>query len=161
MSTDPGVPADIPPVYDGLYTARVRDLMTRPVLTIDAEATAEDAQRLMYQHGIHHLAVQSQGRFVGILSDRDLLRHLSHRLGTLAERPEDTVTLRQKVFRIATYRPITVTPETPVAAAAALLLDRGFSSLPVADSAGRIVGIVTTADLLRGMLSCALPDLPR
>jgi CBS domain-containing protein len=44
---------------------------------------------------------------------------------------------------------VTVTPDTPVAAIAALLASRGISAVPVVDPDGRMVGIVTEADLVR------------
>jgi CBS domain-containing protein len=47
---------------------------------------------------------------------------------------------------------VTVRPATPVRAAAALLSERGFTALPVVDDEGRLAGIVTEADLLRGRL---------
>jgi CBS domain-containing protein len=47
---------------------------------------------------------------------------------------------------------VTVGPDTPIRAAAALLTGRGFTALPVVDGAGELVGIVTEADLLRGRL---------
>lgn len=47
---------------------------------------------------------------------------------------------------------VTVGPDTPIPAAAALLTGRGFTALPVVDPAGELVGIVTEADLLRGRL---------
>jgi len=43
---------------------------------------------------------------------------------------------------------ITVTPETGIKAAAELLVNHGISALPVVDSAGRLVGIVSEADLI-------------
>jgi CBS-domain-containing membrane protein len=50
---------------------------------------------------------------------------------------------------IMTTPVLTVTPATPVRAAAPLLSGRGFTALPVVDDAGGLVGIVTEADLLR------------
>ena len=46
-----------------------------------------------------------------------------------------------KVSDIMTYPVITVTPETTVGEAAALMLDRRVSGLPVIDAAGAVVGI--------------------
>ncbi|MBK1787387.1 CBS domain-containing protein [Prauserella cavernicola] len=45
---------------------------------------------------------------------------------------------------------VTVTPDTPVRTAAALLADRGFTALPVVDDDGWLLGVVTEADLVRG-----------
>jgi CBS domain-containing protein/nitroimidazol reductase NimA-like FMN-containing flavoprotein (pyridoxamine 5'-phosphate oxidase superfamily) len=45
---------------------------------------------------------------------------------------------------------VAVRPETPISEASALLLDRGYSAVPVADAEERLVGIVSEADLLRG-----------
>jgi CBS-domain-containing membrane protein len=44
---------------------------------------------------------------------------------------------------------ITATPEVPVKEAAALLAAHGFTALPVVDEDGRLIGIVTEADLVR------------
>jgi CBS domain-containing protein len=44
---------------------------------------------------------------------------------------------------------VTVPPETPVLAMARLLADRGISAVPVVDAEGKVVGIVTEADLIR------------
>ena len=43
---------------------------------------------------------------------------------------------------------VSVPPETPVAAVARLLAERGISAVPVLDQAGALKGIVTEADLV-------------
>lgn len=48
---------------------------------------------------------------------------------------------------------VTVTPDTPVPVAAALLSGRGFTMLPVVDGTGRLMGTVTEADLLRDRIA--------
>jgi CBS domain-containing protein len=50
-----------------------------------------------------------------------------------------------------------VSADEPIEDAASLLLDRAVSCLPVRGGAGEIVGVVTSHDLLRGMLTCLLP----
>jgi CBS domain-containing protein len=45
---------------------------------------------------------------------------------------------------------VTVHPDSPISEAAQLMLDNNISGLPVTDAAGRVVGIVTEHDLLRG-----------
>ena len=138
----------------------VAQIMQHDLVSIDVEATLREAQSALAQHGIHHLLVYNHGHLVGVLSDRDVLLHLSPFLGTLSEQARDLRTLHRRVYQIATYHPTTIRPDTPVLQAAALLLDHGFSSLPVIDAAGTVVGMVTTRDLLRGIVECVLPVCP-
>jgi predicted transcriptional regulator len=48
---------------------------------------------------------------------------------------------------------ITLRPDTPLHGAAALLISHGFSAAPVVTAEGRVVGIATEADLLRGRIT--------
>ena len=48
---------------------------------------------------------------------------------------------------------VTVSPSTPISEASALLVDRGFSAVPVVDDLQQLVGIVSESDLLRGRVS--------
>ena len=50
---------------------------------------------------------------------------------------------------LMTREVVTVPPATPVTALARLLAERGISAVPVTDAEGRLLGIVTEADLLR------------
>jgi acetoin utilization protein AcuB len=131
--------------------------MSSPLITLDADATLAEARDRMAHHGVHHLLVRNRRRIVAVLSDRDLLRQTSPYIDTASENERDAATLRRHVFRAASYDLVTVDFDQPIEDAAALLLDRGVSCLPVRDGAGEVIGIVTSRDLLRGVLSCALP----
>jgi uncharacterized protein len=53
------------------------------------------------------------------------------------------------VIETMTAPPVTVTPETPIVEAGSLMLDLVITALPVVDSSGRLVGMVSRSDLLR------------
>lgn len=53
--------------------AIVETIMSSPIITIDIEKTAEEANAVMSEQGIRHIAITDEGRIVGILSVRDLL----------------------------------------------------------------------------------------
>ena len=53
--------------------AIVEGIMSSPIITIDIEKTAEEANAVMSERGIRHLAITNEGKIVGILSVRDLL----------------------------------------------------------------------------------------
>ena len=135
----------------------VAAVMTARLVTVAANASLAEARDLLHQHGIHHLLVMHEQRVVAVLSDRDVLRSVSPYVGTLSEQTRDMRSLLRPVFQVATYHPITVPPEASVLEAAALMLDHSISCLPVVDTPGDTVGVVTSRDLLRGVLACALP----
>ena len=58
----------------------VSQIMSRPVLAIDLEKTAWEANNLMATHGVRHLLVTDAGNVVGILSVRDLLICFKNRI---------------------------------------------------------------------------------
>ncbi len=135
--------------YRAAESLPVRDVMSQPPIRIDVGTTLGEAQAAMIKGSFHHLLVYDAEHFVGVLSDRDLLAHLSPYLGTLAERRGDTDTLRRRVFHATSYAPITATPDAPVSEAARLMLHHGISCLPIRGATGRIVGVVTSHDLIR------------
>lgn len=58
--------------------AKVRAVMSSPVITIEQDRSAHDASDLMAEKGIRHLAVTEDGRIVGIVTVRDLLRYFKN-----------------------------------------------------------------------------------
>lgn len=116
---------------------RVEDVMTANVRTMSPDDSAEDAWEMMRRHGFHHVVVTSgSGAVVGILSDGDMggTRGGSLRRGRTIE-------------QLMTRPVVTVDPATTVRRAANLMRGRSIGCLVVA-SRGRVVGIVTAADLL-------------
>lgn len=61
---------------------RVADVMQAPIITIEIDRSAHEASDLMAERGIRHLAVTEDGKIVGMLSVRDLLRYFKN-WGTL------------------------------------------------------------------------------
>ncbi len=57
---------------------KVRAIMSSPVITIEQDRSAHDASDLMAEKGIRHLAVTEEGRIVGIVTVRDLLRYFKN-----------------------------------------------------------------------------------
>jgi CBS domain-containing protein len=115
---------------------RVQDVMTRQVSTVSAAATAEQAWELMRVKRIHHLVVTEGREIVGVISDRDM-----------GGRQGASVRNTRLVSELMTGRVVTVEPTTPVRKAANLLRGKSIGCLVITER-GRIVGIITTADLL-------------
>ena len=138
-------------LLQGSLGVNVNEIMTRGAVTIGMDDYVERVKDLFEEHGFHHLLVLGKGRLVGVVSDRDLLRNLSPFIGKLTERSHDLATLNRRVHQIMTRKPVTVSPEMSVEAAADMMLQQHVSCLPVVTEDGNLVGIVSSRDLLSSM----------
>ncbi|MBX3358475.1 MAG: CBS domain-containing protein [Phycisphaeraceae bacterium] len=124
-------------------------IMTREVVTIGMDERLESIRGLLLEHGFHHLVVVHEKRVVGIVSDRDVLKHLSPFVGQLAEQQRDVACLSKRAHQIMTRKVASATVDTPIAEGAATMLSMAISCLPVMDRQGRLSGIVTDRDVMR------------
>lgn len=60
---------------------------------------------------------------------------------------------------IMTENPVTVNPETEIARAAKLLLEKGINGLPVIDKSGKLVGIICQSDLIAQQKKIRIPSV--
>lgn len=116
----------------------IKDIMTSPVMTIDQNKPAVQANELMWRHQMHHLVVTHNDQIVGILSDTDLG-------GEHATEIPDNLLVKNAMSSPIT----TITTTATVDKAVNLMTGNGFRSLPVLDEEGNLVGIVTKTDLER------------
>ena len=145
-----------------------KELMTTDVITVRSDTTVKDVAQIMLSHRISAVPVtDDQGRLIGIVSEGDLLRRTE--TGTdrkhswwldLIASPEERArefvkTHATKAGDVMTPRPITVTPDTHIAEIAALLEEKRIKRVPVVAD-GTVIGIVSRADLLRGLATAKL-----
>lgn len=137
------------------------DVMTTWVATVAARATVREAARLMAERKISALPVlDDEDRMIGIVSEGDLLRRAE--LGTetagswwLVALAKDAAADYRKthgvtVSDVMTRRVVSVARTTPLREVAQLMQKHRVKRLPVLD-AGRLVGVVSRADLVRSL----------
>ncbi len=59
------------------WTMQVQQVMTGHVVSVSMDDTLETVRNLFASHRFHHVVVMEDCKIVGVISDRDLLRHLS------------------------------------------------------------------------------------
>jgi CBS domain-containing protein len=143
---------------------KASDIMTRSLVSVTSETSIAAAARLMLQHHISGLpVVGTEGSVVGILTEGDLLRRAE--TGTAPRHPrwlelllgpgrladEFTRTHARKVGDAMTADVASVASQTDVADLVQLMNKRRIKRLPVIDD-GRLVGIVTRANLVRALV---------
>jgi len=134
---------------------RVRELMTDAVITARPDMPVLDARHSMVEHRIRHLVVTSDGgELLGIVTDRDIRLNLPSQATSLSVWEMNYLLARLTVASVMTGSVITVGPERDAAEAARIMLDHKIGALPVVD-AGKVVGIITEADILRAFTAMA------
>ena len=116
----------------------LREKAGDPLYSIDQDQSALDAVHQMNEHSIGALIVTQGGRMTGIFTERDVLRRL---VGGEVN-PSDV-----RVRDVMTTRVICCTPATTIEEARTLMKKRRIRHLPVTDSEGDVVGLISIGDL--------------
>lgn len=127
---------------------QVAERMRTALVLVRPSDSVRAAWDLLREHRIRHLPVVEDGRLVGIVTDRDI-RLVFPAAVTAGKQGPDPFEALEKVSvgQIMTKRVFTVSPETSIADAARLLLDRRIGGLPVVRGE-LLVGIITKTDIL-------------
>ena len=133
----------------------IKNWMSKDVITVDADQSMQDAIFLLQEHKINILPVMKKGNLIGIITDRDLKKASPSDATTLDIHELLYLVSKIKVKNIMTRKPYTVYPNDTVEEAAAILLEKKISGLPVVDETNRLVGIITRSDLFRVIVSFA------
>jgi CBS domain-containing protein len=111
----------------------------RAVVTVTARATIAEAVDLLNTHRIGAVVVTDGTRVAGILSERDVVRHLGTDWAALAGRP---------VSDVMTKAVVTAGPHSTVAELMEKMTARRIRHIPVVDQ-GELVGIVSIGDVVK------------
>src|SRR4051812_1656351 len=134
---------------------RVRDVMTREVVTVGPATTAKYAAEMMADRGFAALPVLDEDdQLVGIVAEADLLRdRLPHDPRLHARRDQESPQPAPSLLvrGVMTPHVRTVEATADVADVARLFVDDGLRSVPVLEH-GRLVGMVSRRDLLRTLV---------
>jgi len=123
------------------------------LLTADVGDPLALVQRLLRDHPVHHIPVIEKGKLVGIISTSDLLRiGLGVPDHGLPDSSVDVSGDERTAGDVMEKALVTLRPRDSLLKAAKLLIQESFSSLPVVDEVGELVGILTTRDMLRYMI---------
>lgn len=135
-------------------------------MTISASATFGDATKLFIDTHMGDLHVtDEQGKFIGTISEGDLIRYtlpnfdelILSKLITMEEANKlfltsGKINLNSSIKPIIIYDPITLDPQDELLKAAVIMIEKGIRSLPVV-SKGELIGVVTRVSICDAMLN--------
>jgi len=121
-------------------------VMTPDPATVSPQSSVAEARRLLNSNVINHLPVVEGGRLVGIVSSSDFLK--LHLLDGMLQIVSDAT-----VNQIMETKVVVVNKKATLRDAAEKLSVGGFHALPVIDRKRRLVGMVTSSDLISVLVS--------
>lgn len=129
----------------------VSKIMSTDLVTLTPKQSLYDAEKLFNKYNIRHIPVVEGERIVGIISRSDLLRISYVDVNETEDAVESVVYDAYTIPQVMTRVPVTIESDTTIKEAAEILARHSFHSIPVVDQ-GKLVGIVTTTDLINYLL---------
>jgi acetoin utilization protein AcuB len=128
----------------------VRDRMTSPAKTVRPDSSFQDALQMMREGNFRRLpVVDDHGKLVGIVAERDLLHAAPSPATSLSVWEVNYLLWKLRVADLMTTHVVSVSPEIPVEDAAQIMVSRKIGGLPVVDSAGQVIGVITETDIFK------------
>jgi len=152
------------------FELTAEDLMSRDVVCIPAATSLRNAARMLVEAGVSGApVVDEEGRCLGVLSQNDLTRFLAQNdAAAIAQHEEEEFTAdwqvadvedlpADAVSRYLTRGAVTAPIHTPITELAAQMCDARVHRVLIADGRGKVVGIVSSLDVLRAVADEAPP----
>ena len=126
----------------------VSEWMSRDLVTLAPEDPVARAADTMARHRVRRIPIVSQGELLGIVTKSDVLRAAPPNLNPFSAAARSDPALAGPVEAIMTRPAVTIAGESPLEAAAQLMVDRRIGGVP-ATLAGRLAGMLTESDIFR------------
>jgi predicted transcriptional regulator len=134
-----------------LQAMKVKDVMSKDLITADCETTMFEAEELLKKHNIHHLIVVDQSGFLkGIISqkDIDILKDWTMTFNSeKAQSNHRNVLKSQYVSDCLEKNVVSINSDETLSYCADIILENYFHALPVVKE-GKPIGIITSFDLI-------------
>ncbi len=133
----------------------VGDIMTKAVVTLLEEESLSQVRASLPRYRFRHLPVVDDGKVVGMLSERDMLRATvaGVDVSAAAHAREERFLERAFVRDLMQTKVVTVRASDSLKQAGKLMLEHRIGALPVVDGDNNLLGIVTENDLVRTIVA--------
>ena len=130
----------------------VSEIMTKNVITLNKGDDLVTAEHLFKKYRIRHIPVVEEKNVIGMLSYTDLLRiSFADAVGPYGEPMDEGLYDMFNLSQVMAHDVVSVSPQTSITDVAKFLSKKEFHALPVIED-GRLVGMVTTTDLINYLL---------
>lgn len=137
----------------------VAERMTKHPVSVKSDATIGEVDRLMKKNKFHRMLIVDDGKLVGYVSDRDVMRVAPSPATSLSKFEIRELLDKLKVSDIMQKKVVTVNEDATIEEAALIMYNNKVGGLPVISEVGAVVGIITATDILKTFVDVmGLPD---
>lgn len=130
----------------------VKNFMTKEVITVTKETRVTDAIDIMEENNFHRLPVVENGRYIGMLTDEEIAESSPSNITSLSIYEMNYLFDKMMVGEIMSKPKMTISPDTLLEEAAAIMNDKNVTALPVLNESNKVVGILTYKDVFKALL---------
>lgn len=127
----------------------VANRMTKNPITVSPDTKVDEAAALMKKHHFRRLPVVADGKLVGFLSDKDIIKAAPSPATTLAKYEINSLLAKMRIADIMAKEVISVQVDATIEEAALLMCNHKIGGLPVISSVGTVVGVITETDIFK------------
>jgi acetoin utilization protein AcuB len=129
---------------------RIKDVMTKDVVTVDEKTSIHDARKILSDNKIRRLPVVREDKLIGLVTERMLLEASPSQATTLSIYELQYILAKMRVSEIMVKKPVTISSSMPVEEALKLGREKGYGGFPVVDN-DKLVGMITESDIVNIM----------
>ncbi|MBR5913073.1 MAG: CBS domain-containing protein [Selenomonadaceae bacterium] len=127
----------------------VADRMTKHPVSVKSNATIGEVSKLMQKNNFHRMLIIDDGKLVGYLSDRDIVRVTPSPATSLSKFEIRSLLDKLSVKDVMKTKVVTVNEDATIEEAALIMYNNKVGGLPVISEVGAVVGIITATDILK------------
>jgi acetoin utilization protein AcuB len=127
----------------------VKEIMSRGTISISPDTVLPEAHQMMTTNSIRRLPVVDGEKLLGIVTLSDIQQASPSKATSLSVWEMNYLLARLKIKEIMTSPARTIFEDDSVNMVANMMLENKFGGVPVVNSAGRLVGMVTESDIFR------------
>jgi CBS domain-containing membrane protein len=142
------------------FRVPVRDVMTNNVVFVKRDADLHEAARILSENKISGMPViDDDNRVIGVISEADLLMLAGVRRGHVFRdilhhilgEPVSAKNGGDRVEDVMSFPPITSMADDDISEVANILDEKRIKRLPVVDAEGKLIGIISRADIVKSI----------
>lgn len=131
----------------------ISHIMQKELVTVHKGMALSEVRKTLLEKNIHHLPVVEGDEIIGLISNTDIMRvSVADAFGQDQKQSDAYLDHQLSIEKVMVTNIKTIHEDETVRDATALLANGDFHSLPVVDKDKKLVGIVTTTDLLKYFL---------